>query len=353
MSLNTKNRIILFPKLQKGLIIFFAIAFIVAGLRGYQLFQYVFEDNVKNPGSITIPMEATFEQVLDSLHAKDILESEKAFKWVSKKKSYKENIKPGKYVFDKGMNTNQIVNMLRSGAQKPVSVIFNNVRFFDELAGEVSKYIEPDSATLLSYLNDSLMINKLGFNKYSFHAMFIPNTYEFYWTTTPEQFVERMSAEYHRFWNKERLEKASEIGLTPVQVSTLASIVQEETVKPDEKPRVAGLYLNRLRKGMLLQADPTIKFAIGDFAIQRVLNKYLEIDSPFNTYIHAGLPPGPINFPEISSIEAVLNAEKNNFLYMCASDKFNGYHNFARTLRQHNLNARKYQEALNKNHIWQ
>lgn len=353
MSLKTKNRIILFPKLQKGLIIFFAIAFIIAGLRGYQLFGYIFSENVKNPGSITIPKEATFEQVLDSLHVKDILENEKAFKWVAKKKDYKENIKPGKYVFDKGMNTNQIVNMLRSGAQKPVSVIFNNVRFFDELAGEVSKYIEPDSASLLSYLNDSMVINKLGFNKYSFHAMFIPNTYEFYWTTTPEQFVERMSAEYHRFWNKERLEKANAIGLNPVQVSTLASIVQEETVKPDEKPRVAGLYLNRLRKGMLLQADPTIKFAIGDFTIQRVLNKYLEIDSPFNTYIHAGLPPGPINFPEISSIEAVLNAEKNNYLYMCASDKFNGYHNFARTLHQHNLNARKYQEALNKNHIWQ
>ena len=353
MNLKNSNRIILFPKLQKGLIIFFAIAFVIAGLRGYQLFEYVFADNVKNPGSITIPKEATFEQVLDSLRVQDILENEKAFKWVSKKKDYRENIKAGKYVFDKGMNTNQIVNMLRSGEQKPVAVIFNNVRFFDELAGKVASYIEPDSLQLLNYLDDTTMIRDMGFNKYSFHAMFIPNTYEFYWTTTPEQFVERMNAEYQRFWNDDRLEKAKAIGLTPVQVSTLASIVQEETIKADEKPRVAGLYLNRLRKGMLLQADPTIKFAIGDFSIQRVLNKYLEIDSPFNTYIHKGLPPGPINFPSISSIDAVLNAEDNDFLYMCASDKFNGYHNFARTLRQHNLNAKKYREALNENHIWE
>ncbi|HKJ41256.1 MAG TPA: endolytic transglycosylase MltG [Sunxiuqinia sp.] len=353
MSFKNSNRIILFPKLQKGLIIFFAIAFVIAGLRGYQLFQYVFADNVKNPGSITIPKEATFDQVLDSLRARNILNNEKAFKWVSQKKDYKANIRAGNYVFDKGMNTNQIVNMLRSGEQKPVSVTFNNVRFFDELAGKVSSYIEPDSLQMLKYLQDTVTIHALGFNKYSFHAMFIPNTYEFYWTTTPEQFVERMDAEYHRFWNEDRLAQAKAIGLTPIQVSTLASIVQEETVKADEKPRVAGLYLNRLRKGMLLQADPTIKFAIGDFSIQRVLNKYLEIKSPFNTYIHQGLPPGPINFPEISSIEAVLNAEKNDFLYMCASDKFNGYHNFAKTLHQHNLNARKYQRALNENHIWQ
>ena len=342
----------LFPKLQKGIIIFFALAFIVAGLRGYQLFQYVFAENIKNPASITVPKDATFDQVLDSIRAKNILENEKAFKWVSKKKEYPSNIKAGKYVFDKGMNTNQIVNMLRSGEQKPVSVIFNNVRFFDELAGTIATYIEPDSLELLSYLNDTAVISKFGFSKDSFHAMFIPNTYQFYWTTSPEQFTERMYSEYHRFWNAERLEKAKAIGLSPVEVSTLASIVQEETVKPDEKPRVAGLYLNRIKKGMLLQADPTIKFALGDFNIKRVLTKYLEIDSPFNTYTHAGLPPGPINFPEISSIDAVLNAEQNNYLYMCASDEFNGYHNFARTLHQHNLNAKRYQEALNKNHIW-
>ncbi|WP_159523422.1 endolytic transglycosylase MltG [Sunxiuqinia indica] len=353
MNLMSTNRLHLFPKLNKWVIIFFALAFIVAGLRGYQLFQYVFAENVKHSGSITIPLEASYQDVLDSLESNEILINEKAFKWVAKKKKYPTTIKAGKYVFSKGMNTNQIVNMLRAGDQKPVSVIFNNLRFMDELAGSVSHDIEPDSLELLSYLTDSAVIQQYGFNQFSFHAMFIPNTYEFYWTTTPWQFVERMHSEYERFWNTDRLAKAKSLGLSPVEVSTIASIVQEETVKADEKPRVAGLYLNRIKRGMLLQADPTIKFALGDFSIKRVLTKYLSIDSPYNTYIHAGLPPGPINFPEISSIEAVLNAEDHNYLYMCASDEFNGYHNFAKTLRQHNQNAARYQAALNARKIWE
>ncbi|MGQ8335082.1 endolytic transglycosylase MltG [Sunxiuqinia sp. A32] len=352
MELNTQNRIMLFPKLNKTLIIIFAIAFVLAGLRGYQLFQYVFAENVKSPGAITIPKNATFSDVLDSLEAHDILLQEKAFRWVAKKKDYPEFIKPGKYVFNKGMNSNQLVNMLKAGNQKPISVIFNNLRFMTELAGAVASYIEPDSTELLAYLSNPEVIKAMGFDEYSFHAMFIPNTYEFYWTTTPEQFTERMKAEYERFWNDERKKKAADLGLTPVEISTIASIVQEETIKNDEKPRVAGLYINRIKKGMLLQADPTIKFAMGDFSIQRVLSKYLEIDSPYNTYTHAGLPPGPINFPEVSSLEAVLNAESHKYLYMCASDKFDGYHNFARTLREHNVNAKRYQQALNKNQIW-
>lgn len=352
MDLKSTNRLHLFPKLNKWVLIFFAAAFIVAGLRGYQLFQYIFAENVKQPGSITIPKEATFQDVLDSLNAHQILENEKAFRWVAKKKNYPASIKKGKYVFTRGMNTNQIVNMLRAGNQKPVTVTFNNLRFIDELAGSIAQRLEPDSIEFLTYLNDSNVIAANGFDRYSFHAMFIPNTYEFYWTTTPEQFVERMHSEYQRFWNKDRLAKAEALGLTPVQVSTVASIVQEETIKADEKPRVAGLYLNRIKRGMLLQADPTVKFAVGDFSIKRVLNKHLEVDSPYNTYKHAGLPPGPINFPEISSIEAVLNAENHSYLYMCASDEFNGYHNFARTLREHNKNARRYQQALNANKIW-
>jgi UPF0755 protein len=352
MNLNANNRLHLFPKLNKWLIIIFAIAFIIAGLRGYQLFQYIFDENVDHPGSITIDREATYQDVLDSLNARDIIENEKAFRWVAKKKKYPSNIKVGRYIFEKGMNTNQIVNRLRAGDQEPVTVTFNNLRFIDELAGSVARKIEPDSLELLQYLNDSLVINQHGFDQYSFHAMFIPNTYEFYWTTTPEQFVNRMASEYRRFWTDERLAKAESLGLTPVEVSTVASIVQEETIKADEKARVAGLYLNRIKRGMLLQADPTVKFALGDFGIKRVLNLHLKIDSPYNTYIYAGLPPGPINFPEISSIEAVLNAEEHAYLYMCASDEFNGYHNFAKTLREHNINARRYQEALNANKIW-
>ncbi|WP_423127356.1 endolytic transglycosylase MltG [Gaoshiqia sp. Z1-71] len=353
MKLNLNNRIMLFPKLNKLLIVLFAIAFVLAGLRGYQLFNYIFDGNVKNPGSITIPSDAGFEQVLDSLRAKDILLNEKAFKWVAKKKDYPNLVKPGKYVFDKGMNTNSIVNMLRSGDQQPVSVTFNNLRFMAELAGKVAKYIEPDSTELIAYFTQPEVIEQMGFDEYSFHAMFIPNTYEFYWTTSPEQFTERMKAEYERFWTDQRLEKASQLGLSPVEVITLASIVQEETIKADEKPIVAGLYINRIRKGMILQADPTIKFAMGNFEIKRVLTRHLEIESPYNTYKYTGLPPGPINFPEISSIDAVLNADDNKYLYMCAREDFSGYHNFARTLNEHNKNAQRYREALNQNQIWQ
>jgi len=353
MNLKKHNLVMLFPKMNKVLIILVTIAFIIAGLRAYQLYRYVFEDNVRNPGTITIPYEATFDQVLDSLRAKEILKNEKAFIWVAKKKDYPHSIKPGRYLFQAGRNTNSIVNMLKAGNQKAVSIVFNNLRFMEELAGKVSRYLAADSSTLLAHLTDSSVVSKMGFDKYSFHAMFIPNTYELYWTTTPEKFTERMKVEYDRFWNGERAKKAEILGLTPVEVTTVASIVQEETVKEDEKPIVAGLYLNRIKKGIPLQADPTIKFALGDFSIKRVLTKYLEIDSPYNTYKYAGIPPGPINFPEISSIEAVLNAREHNYLYMCAKEDFSGYHNFARTLREHSLNARRYQQALNKQKIWQ
>ncbi|HBL77520.1 MAG: hypothetical protein A2W90_10285 [Bacteroidetes bacterium GWF2_42_66] len=352
MEFKPENKIMLFPRINKIIIIVVAIAFVITGIRGYQLFKYIFEINVKTPGSIIISREANFNQVLDSLKKHDILINNKAFKWVSKRKKYSNSIKPGKYLFDSGMNTNQIVNMLRSGSQEPVVVTFNNIRNFKQLAAAISKYIEPDSLLLLQRLTDTTMYAKYGFTERTIPCMYIPNSYEFYWTTTPEQFTDRMAAEYKRFWTDDRKAKATAKGLTPEQVSTIASIVQEETVKNEEKPIVAGLYLNRLKKGMLLQADPTIKFALNDFTIRRVLNEYLLIDSPYNTYKYAGLPPGPINFPEISSIEAVLNAEKHNYMYMCAKEDFSGYHNFAVTLDGHNQNARKYQAALNKNKIW-
>lgn len=352
MRMNSHNRIMLFPKLNKIVMVVIAIAFIVIGLRSYQLFRFIFDDNVNNPGTITIVFEATFDQVLDSLRTKGILKSEKAFRWVAEKKAYPGQIKAGRYFFQAGQNTNSMVNMLKAGNQKPVSVIFNRLRFMEELAGKVSRYIAPDSAQLLACLTDSTVMGELGFNSFSFHAMFIPNTYEMYWTTTPELFVRRMKAEYERFWNEERKTKADALGLSPVEVITLASIVQEETIKEEEKPVVAGLYLNRIRKGIPLQADPTIRYALGDFGIKRILTKYLAIDSPYNTYKYGGLPPGPINFPEISSVDAVLNAQSHHYLYMCAREDFSGYHHFARTLSEHNRNAKRYQQALNNQQIW-
>ena len=352
MELKSNNRILLFPKLNKLIFIIILIALIIAGLRGYQLFSYIFRGNVSHDGTILIPGKASFQQVLDSLEKQKLLENKKAFIWVSKKKNYPASIKPGHYSLSKGMATNNLVNMLKAGNQSTVEVTFNQLRFMPELAGKVAHYLQPDSVELLNYLTDSAVIRKAGFNRYSFHALFIPNTYRFYWTTTPAEFLSRMEKEYKNFWNAERRTQAKAIGLTPEEVITLASIVQEETIQSDEKPVVAGLYLNRLKRGMLLQADPTIRYAIGDFSVHRILNKYLTTNSPFNTYKYKGLPPGPINFPERSSIEAVLHADHNNYYYMCAKDDFSGYHNFARTLSQHNINAEKYRRALNHKKIW-
>jgi len=353
MHLVQKNNLMLFPRLNKWIVVIFIIAVVGGGIRGFQLYKYIFLPNINTPGSIIIPLNATYEQVLDSLRKHEIIQDYKAFDWVAKRKNYAKLIKPGKYLLDKGLNTNEILNMLRSGNQQPVQVTFNNLRFISELAGAVSKYIQPDSVELLKKFTDPATFEKYGFTESTFHCMFIPNTYEFYWTTTADQFLERMSMEYKHFWNEERRNKATKLGLTPEEVMTVASIVQEESNKKDEKPIIAGLYLNRIKRGMPLQADPTVKFALGNFRIKRVLKSHLEVESPYNTYKYPGLPPGPINFPEIGSINAVLNAAKTPYIYMCAREDFSGYHNFAKTLSAHNENARKYREALDAQDIMQ
>lgn len=353
MDLIKNNRLMLFPRLNKWIIIIFVLVLSGVGFRGYQLYHYLFDPNIHTPGSIIIPLNATYDQVIDSLKKHNIIMNYKAFDWVAKQKKYAGAIKPGKYLLDKGLNTNQILNMLKSGNQEPVQVTFNNLRFIEELAGAVSKYIEPDSLQLLQKFRDPAIQEKYGFTESTFHCMFIPNTYEFYWTTTADQFLERMSMEYKRFWNEDRRKKAAALGLTPEEVMTVASIVQEESNKKDEKPIIAGLYLNRLKRGMPLQADPTVKFALANFRIKRVLKNHLAVDSPYNTYKYAGLPPGPINFPEISSIESVLNAAKTPYIYMCARQDFSGYHNFAKNLSAHNENARRYKAALDSLEIFQ
>ncbi len=353
MAIDQKSRIMMFPKIGKFIIIFFSIAFIIAGVRAYQLYRYVFEENVKNEFVLTIPENATYDLVTDSLVTNDVLISLKAFQWVAKKKNYPSVVKPGRYHFLKGMNSNQIVNMLRGGIQEPVDVTFNNVRFKEELAGKVSKYIQADSLSILNLFYDEEKIKSYGFTPETFRAMFIPNTYEFYWTTTADEFADRMKAEYERFWNEERRAKAAEINLTPAEVTTLASIVQSETAKKEELPIIAGLYINRLKRGQLLQADPTVKYAVGDFSLRRILNSHLAIESPYNTYKYVGLPPGPINFPETATIDSVLNYTKHNYIYMVSKPDFSGYHNFSATLAQHNQYAAAYHAALNANRIYQ
>lgn len=261
---------------------------------------------------------------------------------------YDQRVKPGNYVIRPGDSMRDICLRLLSGNQTPVKLVVPSVRTLDRLAGAVGRQLMTDSASVMDLLSEVHLLDSLGYTSATVPCMFIPNTYEVYWTMTPEQFVNRMIKESKRFWNDSRMAKAKALGLSPSEVMTLASIVDEETAKDDEKPLVAGLYLNRLKRGMLLQADPTVRFALGDFELRRILYVHLQTDSPYNTYKYAGLPPGPIRIPSISAIESVLSPAKHSYIYMCAKEDFSGYHNFATTLTQHNANARRYQHALNK-----
>ena len=258
----------------------------------------------------------------------------------------------GHYVVKDGMNVIEIVRMFKLGLQTPVKVTMNNVKIPAQLAGKLSKQFEADSVEFVQVLTDKALAKKLGFdNPLTMFSIFIPNTYEFYWTATPEEFVDRMYKEYKRFWTAERDAKRKRSGLNRVEVVTLASIVYEETRKVDEMPRVAGVYINRLKTGMPLQADPTIKYAMQRFDLRRILKSYLKTPSPYNTYINKGLPPSPICMPSVEAIDAVLNFEKHEYLYFCARHTFDGYHNFAKTYSQHLANARLYQQELNKRKI--
>ena len=271
-----------------------------------------------------------------------------AFAPLMKHYKYDQRVKPGNYIIRPDDSMRDICLRLVSGNQTPVKLVVPSVRTLDRLAGAVNRQLMTDSASVMALLTDKHLLDSLGYSPETAHCMFIPNTYEVYWTMTPEQFVTRMLKENKRFWNDSRTAKAKAQGLTPNEVMTLASIVDEETAKDDEKPLVARLYLNRLKRGMLLQADPTVKFALGEFELRRILYVHLQTDSPYNTYKYAGLPPGPIRIPTIAAIESVLSPANHNYLYMCAKEDFSGYHNFATTLTQHNANARRYQQALNK-----
>jgi UPF0755 protein len=333
------------------MLVVFLVILILGGLLGMKYYNYIFKPNIKLDKSkefLYIPTGSDFEDVCRILKENNFVEDINSFRFVAEKKKYINSVKAGRYELYDGMSNNELVNLLRSGKQTPVNLSFISLRSFELLAGKLALYIEADSAVIAEYLNNPQTAEKYGFNLQTFMAMFIPNTYQVYWTITPEKLIERLYEEYQKFWNDERKRKASKIGFTPVEVSVLASIVEAETQKNEEKARVAGVYINRLNKGMLLQADPTVIFAVGDFSIRRVLNRHLEIDSPYNTYKYPGLPPGPINIPSISSIDAVLNYEKHNYLYFCAKADFSGYHEFAVTLAQHEINAKKYRDALRK-----
>jgi UPF0755 protein len=331
------------------------VGLVVMILVVFKLYSRVFVSNVSIDSDqeiFYIPTGSGFDDVMSGLEDKGIIENQKSFLWVAGKKGYDQNVKPGRYKISSGMSNNELINMLRAGNQDPVMVVFNNMRSLDYVAGKVSHYLETDSVTLARYLTGKDLPAKYGFDAATFTSMFIPETYEFFWTATPEEFTDRMHREYEKFWEGERDRKAEKMEMTRAEVVTLASIVDEETLFDDENSRVAGVYMNRLEQGVPLQADPTLKFALGDFSRQRILNEDKQIDSPYNTYKYKGLPPGPISIPSISAIDGVLDYEKNKYLYFCAKSDFSGYHAFARTYSQHMKNARAYQRALNSRRIY-
>jgi len=330
---------------------------IVAAGTGYYIYNTMFTPNTwtpkDEPASLYIHPGAVFEDVKHDLYSNGLIVNRRSFEWLANQKNYPGAVKKGHYEIKQGMSNNELLNMLKAGIEKPVNVVFHNVRTLPELTERVSSQLIFEKDDLTQLLKDSAYLETHGFDTVTVKTMFIPNTYEFYWTTETKPFFERMYDEYERFWTEERRKKAEEAELTLAEVSTLASIVDRETNKNDEKARIAGVYMNRLERGWRLQADPTLVFAVGDFSIKRVLNKHKRIDSPYNTYQNRGLPPGPICIPAISSLDAVLNYEDHNYMYFSAKPDFSGYHVFARTNAEHQQNARAYQKALNERKIFE
>jgi UPF0755 protein len=307
--------------------------------------------NVLSKTYLYIPTNATYQQVLDSIGKHKLLKDDKTFEDLAQDKRFSSKIKSGKYPFKKGMNNRQILNMLIAGNQEPVEVSFRNIRLKENFAATASKKLEFDSTSLIKLIDSVEFIKNFGFTKDNIYTMFIPNSYQMYWNASAQDFFKRMNKEYLKFWTVDRKNKAKEIDLTPQEVTILASIVDSEALMDKEMPTIAGLYLNRLKRGIKLEADPTVIFANNDFTIRRVLNKQLKKDSPYNTYMYKGLPPGPIMMPSIAAIDAVLNPETHNYIYMCAKEDFSGYHNFSDNAKDHHANAKRFQQALNERNI--
>ncbi|NNE77667.1 MAG: endolytic transglycosylase MltG [Pricia sp.] len=343
--------------IKRILIFILLIGLVVGGIFAYRVYDAIFSPNTtfnNEEAIVYIPSDADFSAVKDLLTP--LLDDVGTFEQVAQRKGYASNIRAGKYAIKKGMNNNEIINSLRS-SNIPVKVAFNNQETVHDLAGRISMQIEADSISLLQAFTDSDFLKSNEIDEEAKLAIYIPNSYEFFWNTSAGEFRDRMLKEYHRFWNDERIAKSKALNLTPLEVITLASVVHKETAKVDERPTVAGLYLNRLQRGMLLQADPTVIYALkkhtGNFdtIIKRVLYKDLELDSRYNTYKYTGLPPGPITMPDISAIDAVLSPEKHDFLYMVANVEDFGYHKFAKTAAQHNRNKVQYIRWINAQKI--
>lgn len=335
---------------------FLFISFFLASgsFYGYQVF-YASNVLINSDTSkvLLIPENADFEQVTDSLKKQKILQDKLSFMFLSKLMKYRDNVKAGRYELTPGMSNYELISKLRAGKQDPVQLTIHNIRSKEELADKIGRQLALDSTRLIQTLNDSSKVSQYGFDTVSVITMFLPNTYEIYWNIGLNNFLDRMHDEYENFWTEERIAQSKKIGLNPFQVAILASIVQAETNIKSEMPRIAGVYINRLRNDQKLQADPTIKYALNDFSIKRVLNKHTRVNSPYNTYQNKGLPPGPINLASITAIKAVLNYEKHDYMFFCASPEFDGSHIFARSYQAHIINANKYRQALDERNITQ
>lgn len=346
---NTKNKLSFRAKIFIALGIFLII--ILAGTAFNYYLKYFGPNVTGNTEYLYIYTGSGFDDVYQTVKRDKIVKDTLSFFNAAQNMDYPGKVKPGKYRLTRGMSNRSFINMLKAGNQEPVKISFQNVRLKETLAGMISRKIESDSASISRLLDSAEFVGKYGFNTQDVYTMFIPNSYELYWNTSAEKLFSRMYDEYQKFWTEDRKAKAASMGFSPIQVSIMASIVDSEALFDKEMPVIAGLYMNRLKRGMRLEADPTVIFAAKDFTIRRVLNKHLLIDSPYNTYLKGGLPPGPISMPSINAIDAVLNYSHHDYLYMCAKEDFSGYHNFARTLAEHAVNARKFQKALNERNI--
>lgn len=340
----------------KALKIIGIVGFIGGGMALYMVYNVIFKANTNLATDYELRIESVIsvDSLVQIFQKESVLLSTTGFSSVAKRKNV-SNVRPGRYIVKPGMSSNNIINMLRAGLQVPVQLTFIAQPNMRKLAGVISSQIQLDSAELLMYLTADF-IRENDLNLEVLPAYFVPNSYEVYWNTSKEKFGQRMMKEYKNFWTEERLAKAKKLGLSPVEVSTLASIVEGETHKTKEMPRVAGLYLNRLEKGQKLESDPTVRFTIKekygqDYKIKRVLYKDLKIDSPYNTYMYSGLPPGPLSIPSVQAIDAVLNAEEHNYIFMCA-DPTTGYHKFTASYAQHLKNRDAYKRWLQENKIY-
>jgi UPF0755 protein len=331
-----------------------AAIILVAGAVVYVLFYPNISPKDAEKAYLLVYPYSTVENVANDIEKTAQISSKTTFLWAAKILKYAyENVRSGRYEISGETSNLALLRRLRNGQQTPVKLTFNNIRTKENLAARLSQQLLADSTSLIKLLNDSTFLSQYKLTPETSVALFIPDTYEVYWTINADELFSRMHREYKAFWTDERLKKAAEIPLTPVEVSTLASIVEEETNAKTERPLVAGLYINRLKQNMRLQADPTLKFAIGDFGLRRIMIAHIfqAKGSPYNTYLRTGLPPGPIRIPSKNGLDAVLNYSHHDYLFMCAKETFDGTHNFAHTYAEHQQNAKRYQQALNERNI--